>query len=75
MDGPVGVKVRDPRKGMRFFTYRTLPMGFSWSPYLAEAAALFCTARKVRKCFLRPTKTRRTLYPVELVLVRTSIAN
>jgi hypothetical protein len=39
MDGPVGVKVRDPRKGMRFFTYRTLPMGFSWSPYLAEAAA------------------------------------
>ena len=36
----LGVKLRDPvSKKMRYFAYQTLPMGFSWSPAIAEACA------------------------------------
>jgi hypothetical protein len=35
----IGVKIRDAKRKMRYFGYNTLPMGFAWSPFLAEGAA------------------------------------
>ncbi len=58
---PIGVKIRD-QGALRYFAYQTLPMGLSWSPFLAETVAwasiLFRTAQQ-KELFEVP-QSRRT---------------